>query len=86
MFTRFVATVAFTGAALVGFAGNASAGYGSYSECLTWAGVRDRCVQISDGSYVVLKGYGSFTECLSWAGVQDKCYQDPNGFWYITSV
>lgn len=86
MFIRLSVVAAIVCGALTGLAGNASAGYGSYSECLTWAGVRDKCVRISDGTFVVLTGYGSYSECLTWAGVHDKCYQDPNGFWYITRV
>ncbi|MEV0706620.1 MULTISPECIES: hypothetical protein [Nocardia] len=86
MVGKLLLAFAVAGTALIGSAGNASAGYGSLSECLTWAGVRDRCVTISDGTYVVLKGYGSYSECLTWAGVHDRCYQDPNRFWYITPV
>ncbi|MGY5310709.1 hypothetical protein [Nocardia gipuzkoensis] len=84
MFEKILVSLTVAGAALVGLAGNANAGYGSYSECLGWKGIPDKCVQISDGTYVVLQGYWKFTECLSWAGVREKCYQDPNGFWYIT--
>ncbi|WP_431968489.1 hypothetical protein [Nocardia sp. bgisy134] len=86
MLKKLLTVVAIASAAVFGLAGNASAGYPSYAECLTWAGVRDRCVKVGEGNWVVLEGYGSYSECLTWAGVHDRCYQDPNGFWYITRV
>ncbi|WP_327110959.1 hypothetical protein OHB12_24400 [Nocardia sp. NBC_01730] len=84
MFTKFIVSVAVAGAALIGFAGNVAAGQPSYADCLNGKGVADKCVQISDGSWIVLRGYWQFTDCLSDAGALERCYQDPNGFWYKT--
>ncbi|WP_280246853.1 hypothetical protein [Nocardia abscessus] len=84
MFRKLLVSAIVASAALVGFAGNASAGHPSYAACLGGKGVADKCVQISDGTWVVLRGYWKFTDCLSDKGVFEDCYQDPNGFWYKT--
>lgn len=86
MFTKFIVSLAVAGVSLVGLAGNAAAGYPSYADCLNSKGVTDKCVQISDGSWVILQGYREYTDCLSHAGARERCYQDPNGFWYSTPI
>ncbi|MFB8276172.1 hypothetical protein [Nocardia colli] len=84
MFKKILATVSIAGALLVGFAGNAAAGHPSFSDCLNFKGITDKCVEVGTNDWVVVDGYWSYTECLSWAGAMEKCYQDPNGFYYKT--